>query len=242
MMSLRIQVDAYSGYRADERPIRFSLHGRLCEVSAVEDRWYSPDAEYFRVRTTQNDLFVLRHDPQGEEWSVPDEADSGRPVRAGISEGVRNAPEGNLSGTPVGFGRRCLAAIGERLYREPAVVLFDGSCSLCRRIVASLRTVDVFGRLTYVNALDEEARRDAGAAALDPDALMREMHVVAGARTWSGFGACRVVAARIPLLWPVWPFLYVWPVPALGRRIYRCIADSRTCRPDRSEETPGHRP
>jgi len=52
-MSLPIHVDAYSGYKANERPIRFWLDATLheneltgvYEIEAVEDRWYDPNNE-----------------------------------------------------------------------------------------------------------------------------------------------------------------------------------------------------
>jgi hypothetical protein len=65
-----MRVECYAGYRADERPIRFALRGHLFEVSEVQDRWYSPDAIYFRVRTENGDYFVLRHDEAQDVWSL----------------------------------------------------------------------------------------------------------------------------------------------------------------------------
>lgn len=53
---LEIRVECYSGYRADERPLRFEFRGRPFEVAEVEDRWYSPGAVYFRVRATDGDF------------------------------------------------------------------------------------------------------------------------------------------------------------------------------------------
>jgi len=41
--------------------------------------------------------------------------------------------------------------------------------------------------------------------------------------------AYRALAARIPVLWPVLPVLYLWPIPKAGERIDRHVADSRTC-------------
>jgi hypothetical protein len=60
-MSILIHVDAYSGYRANERPSRFWLDATLhddeltgvYEIEAVEDHWYDPSAEYFKVRTPE---------------------------------------------------------------------------------------------------------------------------------------------------------------------------------------------
>ena len=67
-----MHVECYAGYRADERPIRFALRGHVFEISEVQDRWYSPDAIYFRVRTEDGDYFVLRHDEAQDVWGLDD--------------------------------------------------------------------------------------------------------------------------------------------------------------------------
>ena len=45
-----MRVECYSGYRADQRPLRFTLRGHVFEIIEVQDQWYSPGAVYFRVR------------------------------------------------------------------------------------------------------------------------------------------------------------------------------------------------
>jgi hypothetical protein len=65
-----MRVECYAGYRADERPTRFTLRGHTFEIMEVEDRWYSPGAIYFRVRTEDGDYFVLRHDEPQDIWSL----------------------------------------------------------------------------------------------------------------------------------------------------------------------------
>lgn len=65
-----IRVECYAGYRTDERPLRFTLRGRLFEVQDVEDRWYSPGAIYFRVRADDGNFYVLRHDEGMDVWTL----------------------------------------------------------------------------------------------------------------------------------------------------------------------------
>ncbi len=65
-----IQVECYAGYRSDERPLRFSLRGRIFQVAEVEDRWYSPAAIYFRVRADDGNFYVLRHDEELDAWTL----------------------------------------------------------------------------------------------------------------------------------------------------------------------------
>jgi len=50
-MPLEIYVDAYSGFKTNERPRQFSLDEENFEIEAVEKQWRSPEAEYFKVRT-----------------------------------------------------------------------------------------------------------------------------------------------------------------------------------------------
>jgi hypothetical protein len=65
-----MRVECYSGYRADESPLRFSLRGREFEVQELDGRWYSPDATYFRVRASDGNFYVLRHDEGQNIWSL----------------------------------------------------------------------------------------------------------------------------------------------------------------------------
>lgn len=69
-MDVIVQVSCYSGFRGDERPLRFVLAGRPFEVASVEDKWYSPGATYFRVLTAEGDRYVLRHDEAQDVWTL----------------------------------------------------------------------------------------------------------------------------------------------------------------------------
>lgn len=65
-----MRVECYAGYRADERPVRFTLRGRVFEVTEVDDRWYEPAAVYFRVRADDGNFYVLRHDEIADRWTL----------------------------------------------------------------------------------------------------------------------------------------------------------------------------
>lgn len=58
---MRLRVECYSGYKAEQRPVRFYLGENRCEVEEVLDQWFSPDAIYFRVRADDGNFYVLRH-------------------------------------------------------------------------------------------------------------------------------------------------------------------------------------
>lgn len=67
---MRVEVEAYSGYRADERPLRFRLGERWHTVEEVVDRWYDPDAVYFRVRSDDGSMYILRHLDGSDLWTL----------------------------------------------------------------------------------------------------------------------------------------------------------------------------
>ncbi|MFN6499278.1 MAG: DCC1-like thiol-disulfide oxidoreductase family protein [Nostoc sp. DedQUE01] len=119
--------------------------------------------------------------------------------------------------------------IGYRLFANDMYVVYDGNCQLCRRTIATLKVFDIFGRLTFVNALDEQALTSHNLLWLDSQALLADMHAVLQRKSWKGFQAYRVLAVRIPIFWLILPLLYVWPIPEIGKNIYRRVADSRTC-------------
>lgn len=66
----QIRVECYAGYRADQRPVRFTLAGRSFEVREVEDQWYAPGAVYFRVVAEDDHRYVLRHDEAQDLWTL----------------------------------------------------------------------------------------------------------------------------------------------------------------------------
>ena len=119
--------------------------------------------------------------------------------------------------------------LGRKLFHEPMYILYDGNCTICKTTIGSLRAADVFGRIIYVNVLDRDALGRYNLAWLDEAALVTDMHAVVGTRVFKGFASYRALAARIPLLWLILPFLWVWPVPGVGGMIYRHVADHRAC-------------
>ncbi len=65
-----IHVECYAGYRADERPQRFSIRQHSFEVRELDGQWYSPGATYFRVLADDGNFYVLRHDEAQDLWTL----------------------------------------------------------------------------------------------------------------------------------------------------------------------------
>lgn len=108
-----------------------------------------------------------------------------------------------------------------------AVVLFDGLCPLCQKIVTRLRRFDWRGRLHFQDARDVP-NLPRTHPPLDPVKLLDEMHLVTPSGViYAGYAAFRWMAWRIPLLWPLAPLLYLPGVPWVGRRAYLWVARRR---------------
>lgn len=130
--------------------------------------------------------------------------------------------------------QRLFRWLGAKLFGEPIRVLYDGNCGLCRRTMAVLGVMDWLQSLRPVNALKREAVEAEGLGQLDDAALMQDMHAAwRDGDDWKvakGYTAYQAIARRVPLLWPLLPILYLPPVAAIGRQLYRRVADSRACR------------
>ncbi len=66
---MELEVECYSGRKADERPVRFRLDGREYEIKEVLDQWYGPEDHFFKVHANDGNLYILRRDT-----STPDGA------------------------------------------------------------------------------------------------------------------------------------------------------------------------
>ncbi len=76
-----VRVECYAGYRADERPVRFTPGSQTLEIISIDGQWYSPDATFFRVRASDGNSYVLRHSHEGDFWTLD-------AFRAGAEESV----------------------------------------------------------------------------------------------------------------------------------------------------------
>ena len=67
---MRLRVDTYSGYTADERPVRFTMNGVTRAVVAVVDRWYGPGDLWFRVEADDGGIYILRYCTAEDCWTL----------------------------------------------------------------------------------------------------------------------------------------------------------------------------
>ncbi len=65
-----IAVECYAGYKAEQEPRAFTLAGQRRRVLGIADRWYGPDADYFKVRADDGHGYLLRRDRSSGEWRL----------------------------------------------------------------------------------------------------------------------------------------------------------------------------
>ena len=83
-----VRVECYSGYQAEERPLRIVFGARSLEIAEVEDRWYSPGATYFRVLVESGERYVLRREDAQDVWSLTAFRAAGKRVDTKINRSV----------------------------------------------------------------------------------------------------------------------------------------------------------
>ena len=66
----KVEVVAYSGYKANERPLYFVLDEKRLKVSEVLDRWYGPDHDYFKVIAEDGRVYLLKWHRLLDLWFV----------------------------------------------------------------------------------------------------------------------------------------------------------------------------
>lgn len=67
-----MQVECYSGHKADERPLRFRSEGHEYRIEQILDQWYGPDHAWYKVRADDGNVYFLRHrtsEPDGA-WEM----------------------------------------------------------------------------------------------------------------------------------------------------------------------------
>jgi hypothetical protein len=67
---MKLRVECYSGAKADERPVRFQMGERHYMVEELLDQWYGPDDVFFKVRTDDCNLYILRRNTSADEWML----------------------------------------------------------------------------------------------------------------------------------------------------------------------------
>jgi len=66
--SQEVEVTAYSGYKANERPLYFIMEQTRLEVEKIVDRWYGVEHDYFKVLADDGRLYLLKWRRSSDCW------------------------------------------------------------------------------------------------------------------------------------------------------------------------------
>ena len=67
---MKLRVECHSGYKANERPIRFYLNDHLLIVEEIMDRWFGEDYEYFRILADDGNTYILKYNRVDDLWGL----------------------------------------------------------------------------------------------------------------------------------------------------------------------------
>ncbi|MBE9505131.1 MAG: hypothetical protein IME96_13255 [Proteobacteria bacterium] len=65
-----IKVKAYSGYKANERPLSFSMGEQEYAIEKIIDRWYGEDEDYFKVKAEDGCTYIIRYHRSEDWWDL----------------------------------------------------------------------------------------------------------------------------------------------------------------------------
>jgi predicted DCC family thiol-disulfide oxidoreductase YuxK len=113
---------------------------------------------------------------------------------------------------------------GEKIY----TIVFDGSCGLCKRTIAVVKSLDLLGHVEYLDAVNNWPEILKRYSNLDRARCMEDMHAISSTgKVRAGFEAYRGLAWVVPLGWVLLPVFYFPGASIIGPAIYRMVADSR---------------
>ena len=68
--TIPVRVECYAGHRGEETPRRIVLGDSAFDVAEIPDRWLAPDHRYFKIRTADEDTYILRQDTESGDWEL----------------------------------------------------------------------------------------------------------------------------------------------------------------------------
>ena len=66
----KIEVGAYSGYKANERPLYFIVNDMRLEVKEIIDRWYGEEHDFFQVLADDGMVYLVSWHRTRDIWSL----------------------------------------------------------------------------------------------------------------------------------------------------------------------------
>jgi hypothetical protein len=64
------KVNAYSGYKANERPLSFTIDDKRLEVRDLISRWAEPEKDFFKVIADDDKVYTLSWNRKSDMWLI----------------------------------------------------------------------------------------------------------------------------------------------------------------------------
>ncbi|GEM_PF-231363 len=105
-------------------------------------------------------------------------------------------------------------------------VFYDNGCPFCQRTLVRLQKLDWLGLLEPIPFRQPGVVEHYG---LDETRIEARIQArsINDSEPAEGIGAFRLIASRLPALWPMWPFLYISEHLGIGQRLYDWVAARR---------------
>lgn len=117
-----------------------------------------------------------------------------------------------------------LKRLGARFWKSPYYVVYDGDCRFCRRVLATIKTFELFDQLVYVNGQAVQALPDGTPIPFSREELLVDIKAYEDGQWHSGHRVYARMLRRVPKLWIALP---LFALPGFMGRVYRAIADNR---------------
>jgi hypothetical protein len=65
-----LHVESQPGPHGDREPIAFCLGGKRITVLEIVDRWIAREYSYFKIDTSDGNLYILRFTPADMQWEL----------------------------------------------------------------------------------------------------------------------------------------------------------------------------
>lgn len=70
VLPIRVEVTAYSGYKANERPLSFTLENTKICVEDIVDRWYGVESDYFKILADDGKVYLIKWNRSLDLWFI----------------------------------------------------------------------------------------------------------------------------------------------------------------------------
>ena len=106
------------------------------------------------------------------------------------------------------------------------IVFYDETCGLCAKTAFVLAKLSLGERVVYKKANEMEQFTQQTIALQN---RYQDLYSLANDRLFKGYDTYLQIAQKTPLLWPISLFMKLALIRFIGEKIYRRIADNRSC-------------